>query len=79
VPAGRATPPARRVDDLAQGDPGLVLIQSRPLHARGHAGQAWRTAISRLVRADAWWTIPIGQAKFVRGELFGVHPLPGTP
>jgi len=41
---------------------------------RGGAG-----AISRLMRADAWWTIPIGQAKFVRGELIGVHPLPGAP
>jgi putative molybdopterin biosynthesis protein len=36
-------------------------------------------AISRLMRADAWWTIPVGQAKFVRGELIRVHPLPGAP
>jgi molybdopterin molybdotransferase/putative molybdopterin biosynthesis protein len=35
-------------------------------------------AISRLMRADAWWPIPIGQAKFVRGELIGVHRMPGA-
>jgi len=35
-------------------------------------------AISRLVRADAWWPIPIGQAKFIRGEIIGVHRMPGA-
>jgi putative molybdopterin biosynthesis protein len=35
-------------------------------------------AISRLTRADAWWPIPVGQAKFVRGELIGVHRMPGA-
>jgi hypothetical protein len=31
------------------------------------------------MRADAWWPIPIGQAKFVRGEFIAVHPIPGAP
>jgi putative molybdopterin biosynthesis protein len=34
-------------------------------------------SISRLVRADAWWPIPAGQGKFVRGEHIGVLPGPG--
>jgi putative molybdopterin biosynthesis protein len=42
-------------------------------------GRRGAGAISRLMRADAWWPIPIGQAKFVRGELIAVHPLPGAP
>ncbi len=36
-------------------------------------------AISRLMRADAWWRIPIGQAKFARDELIDVQPIPGSP
>jgi putative molybdopterin biosynthesis protein len=42
-------------------------------------GRRGAGAISRLMRADAWWPIPIGQAKFVRGELIAVHPIPGAP
>jgi putative molybdopterin biosynthesis protein len=34
-------------------------------------------SISRLVRADAWWPIPAGQGKFVRGEHVDVLPRPG--
>jgi len=36
-------------------------------------------AISPLVRADAWWPIPIGQAEFRRGEQIDVQPIPGVP
>jgi putative molybdopterin biosynthesis protein len=36
-------------------------------------------AIRQLVRADAWWPIPIGQAEFSRGELIDVQPIPGVP
>jgi len=36
-------------------------------------------AISQLVRADAWWPIPIGQAEFRRGEQIDVQPIPGVP
>jgi hypothetical protein len=31
------------------------------------------------MRADAWWRIPIGQAKFVRDEPIDVQPIPGSP
>ena len=36
-------------------------------------------AISQLVRADAWWPIPIGQAEFRRGEQIDVQPILGVP
>jgi putative molybdopterin biosynthesis protein len=42
-------------------------------------GRRGAAAISRLMRADAWWPIPIGQAKFVRGEYIVVHPIRGAP
>jgi len=42
-------------------------------------GRRGAAAISRLMRADAWWPIPAGQAKFVRGEHIVVHPMPGAP
>src|SRR5215470_8693783 len=35
-------------------------------------------SISRLMRAHAWWPIPIGQGKFARGELIDVQPMPGA-
>jgi putative molybdopterin biosynthesis protein len=36
-------------------------------------------AISRLMRAHAWWPIPIGQGKFARGEQIDVQLIPGAP
>jgi putative molybdopterin biosynthesis protein len=36
-------------------------------------------SISRLMRADAWWPIPIGEAKFTRGARIDVQPIPGAP
>jgi putative molybdopterin biosynthesis protein len=33
-------------------------------------------AISRLLNADAWWQIPVGQGKFARGDLIEVRQLP---
>ncbi|HUB38703.1 MAG TPA: molybdopterin molybdotransferase MoeA [Streptosporangiaceae bacterium] len=36
-------------------------------------------AISQLVRADAWWTIPAGRAEFSCGEQIDVQPIPGAP
>ena len=35
-------------------------------------------SISQLMRAHAWWPIPIGQGKFARGELIDVHPIPSA-
>ncbi|MGH3257558.1 MAG: molybdopterin molybdotransferase MoeA [Streptosporangiaceae bacterium] len=34
-------------------------------------------SISRLLRAHAWWPIPIGQGKFARGDRIDVQPAPG--
>jgi len=36
-------------------------------------------AISRLLYADAWWQIPIGQAKFTRGDYIDVQLIAGVP
>jgi putative molybdopterin biosynthesis protein len=36
-------------------------------------------ATSRLMRAHAWWPIPIGQGKFARGQYIEVQPIPGAP
>jgi putative molybdopterin biosynthesis protein len=33
-------------------------------------------AISRLVRADAWWPVPLGQGRFARGALVEVREFP---
>lgn len=41
-------------------------------------GRRGAGSISRLVRAHAWWPIPIGQGKFTRGERIDVLPGPGT-
>jgi putative molybdopterin biosynthesis protein len=39
-------------------------------------GRRGAGAISRLISADAWWPIPIGQGKFARGDLIEVQPTP---
>jgi hypothetical protein len=36
-------------------------------------------AISLLMRAHAWWPIPIGQGKFARGEHIDVQLTSGAP
>jgi putative molybdopterin biosynthesis protein len=36
-------------------------------------------SVSRLMRAHAWWLIPIGPGKFARGEHIDVQPIPGGP
>jgi putative molybdopterin biosynthesis protein len=42
-------------------------------------GRRGAGGISRLVRADAWWLIPIGQTSFSEGEHIDVRPIPGVP
>jgi len=42
-------------------------------------GRRGAGSISQLIRAHAWWRIPIGQGKFVRGEHIDVQPMPGAP
>jgi putative molybdopterin biosynthesis protein len=41
-------------------------------------GRRGAGSISRLMRAHAWWPIPIGQGKFARGEPIDVQPMPGA-
>jgi molybdopterin biosynthesis enzyme len=36
-------------------------------------------SVSKLMRADAWWPIPAGEAKFARGEFIDVLPLADAP
>jgi putative molybdopterin biosynthesis protein len=42
-------------------------------------GRRGAGSITRLMRAHAWWRIPIGQARFGRGEVIDVQPIPGAP
>ena len=42
-------------------------------------GRRGAGAISRLMRAHAWWPIPIGQGEFARGERIDVQLIPGAP
>ena len=41
-------------------------------------GRRGAGSISRLMRAHAWWPIPIGQGKFARGEHIDVRPMTGA-
>jgi len=41
-------------------------------------GRRGAGSISRLLRAHAWWPIPIGQGRFARGEHIDVQPVPGV-
>jgi hypothetical protein len=44
------------------------------------AAAGWRgTPAAQLMRAHAWWPIPIGQGKFARGEQIDVQLIPGAP
>jgi len=55
----------------------LAAIADGTLLAAPHRHGAG--TISRLMRASAWWPIPIGQGHFAAGEHIGVYPLPGAP
>jgi putative molybdopterin biosynthesis protein len=55
---------------LAAGSPPGALPVASPSKGRG-AG-----ALSRLVRADAWWRQPIGHGEASRGDLIEVLPVP---
>ena len=59
---------------LAPAQPGLD--SSCPVVAT--PGRRGAGSISRLVRAHAWWPVPIGQGKFTRGEDIGVLPGPSA-
>jgi putative molybdopterin biosynthesis protein len=42
-------------------------------------GRRGAGSISWLMRAHAWWPIPIGKGKFARGDAIDVQPIPGAP
>jgi putative molybdopterin biosynthesis protein len=52
----------------AAAGPGFVATP-----CKGHGAGA----VSRLVRADAWWPVPAGQDRFVRGDVIEVRPIDG--
>ena len=68
VPIALGAPDVLGARDVSCGDGTLVAVPQR----RG-AG-----TISQLMRASAWWPIPIGQGHFAGGEDVHVHPLPGA-
>jgi putative molybdopterin biosynthesis protein len=67
VPVALGAPDVAVARDVSCGDGALVAMPQR----RG-AG-----TISQLMRASAWWPIPIGQGHFAGGADIHVHPLPG--
>jgi putative molybdopterin biosynthesis protein len=54
----------------AGGDSGSPLVATPGGRGAG--------SISRLMRAHAWWLIPIGQGKFAQGEQIDVQPMSGA-
>jgi hypothetical protein len=59
---------------------GMDTVVERERVQFGADGSAQITgSISRLMRANAWWPIPIGQGKFARGDHIDVQPIPGAP
>jgi len=59
---------AGAADDVRE-EPSRRLAEATP--GEGHGAGS----LSRLVRADAWWPIPIGQGHFARGDSIEVLPL----
>jgi putative molybdopterin biosynthesis protein len=62
--------PADRAEAGGPGAEGTVVATP---------GRRGAGSLSRLIRAGAWWPIPIGEAKFTRGEYIDVLPIPGAP
>jgi putative molybdopterin biosynthesis protein len=57
----------------SQDPPGGRMLVAAPSSGHG-AG-----SISRLVRADAWWPVPIGQGRFAAGDPIEVLPIAPPP
>ncbi|HUJ07114.1 MAG TPA: molybdopterin molybdotransferase MoeA [Streptosporangiaceae bacterium] len=55
----------------APGPAGGAVVATPGGHGAG--------AVTRLVRAHAWWQIPIGQGTFTRGESIQVLPISAQP
>lgn len=64
VPVSLAPAPA--------GEPDSCPVVATP-------GRRGAGSVSGLMRAHAWWPIPLGQGKFARGEHIDVRPIPGVP
>ena len=64
-PLGSALGPGEVTDSYS-------LVVATPI--RGGSG-----SISRLMRAHAWWPVPVGQGKFARGAHVDVQLIPGRP
>jgi putative molybdopterin biosynthesis protein len=62
-------PVALTARDPDDGAGGRTLVAS-PTDGHGAA------AISRLVRADAWWPVPVGHGRFAAGDRIEVLPIP---
>ena len=60
----------------AAAGPGAGTADGALLATPGRRGAG---SLGRLIRAGAWWPIPIGEAKFARGEYIDVLPIPGAP
>ena len=65
------TGPASPASAPAGLDDGGAALATPGRHGAG--------GISRLMRAHAWWPIPIGQGKFARGDHIDVQLIPGAP
>lgn len=55
---------------------------SAPAHGSGvlaTPGRRGAGSTSRLMRADGWWRVPIGQGTFARGDTIEVRLLAGAP
>jgi molybdopterin molybdotransferase/putative molybdopterin biosynthesis protein len=70
VPVSLAGPASPASAPAGLDDGGAALVTPG---RRGAGG------ISRLMRAHAWWPIPIGQGKFARGEHVDIQLIPGAP
>jgi putative molybdopterin biosynthesis protein len=76
VPVSLAGPvsvagPASPASAPASPDDGSAALATPGRHGAG--------GIGRLMRAHAWWPIPIGQGKFARGDHVDVQLIPGAP
>jgi putative molybdopterin biosynthesis protein len=60
---------------LAPGPAGVAA----PAVVVATPGRRGAGSVSRLMRAHAWWPIPIGETKFTHGAHIDVLPIPGAP
>jgi putative molybdopterin biosynthesis protein len=84
-PAGRARQRAQLAcewtssSDVEDWVPVSLAAQHNDRLAVATPSRRGAGSISRLLHADAWWPIPIGQGKFASGEHIDVQLIPGGP